>query len=235
MKKDILNFPIALLKVDGKHRDAWHDLKGWLDDVLNFVIYQNYKQEKYNAEAYRKAAEDFNIEFVNIKAAYDNGRKLSQYRNGRDVYTRMNLTTFWDFYTNEKTEYDVACLLAYLALCSIIGNLNDVNYSRTNFAMMFARMSGYKSPKEAGCTISENVKYYDVEYRRNKLINTLRLDWGLNYYAARGIRGFYVSFDSLEIIVKEAEQRRRSRRLKEINRATTAIRQKVLKELNSPP
>lgn len=235
MKKDILNFPIALLKVDNLHRDPWRDIAGWLDDVADFAIYQNYKQNKYNAAAYQKAADDFNIKLNNLKQSYDNGCKLSQYRNGRDVYTRMNLTTFWDFYKNKKTNYEIACLLAYLALCSIIGNLNDINYSRTNFSMMFARMSGYKSPKETGYTISENVKYYDVEYRRNKLINTLRLDWGLCYYAARGIRGFYVSFDGLEIIVRAAEQRRKSRRLKELEKETVAIRQKVLRELNSPP
>jgi len=234
--KEILNFPVSFLKIDKDcswRGNPWSDLRCWLNGVLDFVIFQNYKLDYYDRLKYQQAARDFSVSSANYDSSYNNGLKMSSLKKSGVAYTRMSLTVFCDFFNNKKSQDDVANLLAYLALNSIIGDLND--YSRTNFAMMFARMSGFNSPKDKGFKMPKEVSYYDKEYRRNKLINSLRLDWGLHYYAARGIRGFYVSFKDLEVIVRAAEQHRRSRRLKEIRDETAAIRSQVLKEFHSRP
>jgi hypothetical protein len=118
--------------------------------------------------------------------------------------------------------------MAFLALRSIIGHKE---YARTNFDLMFARMSGHNSTKEAK-KLPDGLQPYQKEYRRNKVINALKKDWHLSYYSAIGIRGFYVSFDmSYFDLCKIAESKRTSSIMKAIKEGEKKAKAEVLKEL----
>ena len=66
-----------------------------------------------------------------------------------------------------------------------------------------------------------------TEYKRNKIINKLQLDWGLKYYS-RYTRGFYFSFKmSLEKLITIAESKRQSTRLKELKDKKKEILKKI--------
>lgn len=201
------NFPVKMMQ--GVLLGNESKRNNFLSEVLYYHI-QNHaytledlnEYEETQAQLFKRSAEFWNVDL--------NGGEESKVQKAIDLHTTysnakvfvgLNKEIFWDFYKNEKTQFDWECLFAYLALKSIIGKKR---YCKTDNALMFARMAGKEVKKDF-----EKMKGFGfTEYHRNKIITKLETDWHLKYYS-RYTRGFYFGIDiSLQELIFEAEARR---------------------------
>lgn len=205
MDKQYFNFPIHLL------RDAFKNIVGMMDNVMDYACYS--KSQEYDfghsQQKMKDAAKFFNITLGNAKRSLENGRTLFHSKPAKSPMTGINKDTCFDFYKNEKTESEIAVLLAYLAIKSVIGQKPYVHLTNE---FLIARMAGYASVKSMPEVLPEPLAGYATRRKLDKIKFELRSTWNVNFYAYR-VRGFYVSIDnqfSLEKLVFEVEKRRKT-------------------------
>lgn len=229
------NFPVTLLKELFKDKDKV------FNDILYIALYSH---------SLKMDAEDLysNSEFNKFKSAAKfygvvlNGSdqdKKNKFKRGKALFESipvdspkvgLNISIFWDFYKNEKSDFEIACLAAFLAIKSIIGTKP---YCKTDNAYLWARMSGNSKAMKDFNELSEGVKKYANEYQTVKIKNTLRDNWKLVTYS-RYTRGFYVSFTlDLHTLILEAEKRRKSTKEKQYKQQEKDILKQVLQSLNN--
>lgn len=185
-----LTFPIVLLK------DGLNNIKECMNDAMNYCLYDKYIrfEKSYSYNPMNDALNDVGINFgdtANIKKSWQNGKMLYDSIDEKFPKTSINKEMMFDFYKNKKSEFEIVCFLAFCALKSII---QRQVYKSTGNDYLFSRMSGNNKKGE---DIDPLLKRYKGRYQRDKLINELRLSWGLKYVAGNrdmGVRGFYVSF-----------------------------------------
>jgi len=216
------NFPIQLLE------NFLVDHKTALERVSAYCLYEytlNIDEEEYEGgEIHYKmsqALDYFRMTVSNPKAKYKHGKQeyFSVPRN--TPHCGLSLKIFWDFYKNHKTDFDKACLLAYLAYRSIVGNKA---FCRVTNALLVARMDGKAAVSPQ---LSKAVSKFATEYQIRKIKNRLKLDWQLVIYG-KGTRGCYVTFKlSREDLIYEVEVKKAEYRLKELRREEQAMLDRV--------
>lgn len=145
---------------------------------------------KRDIEVYKKVVSYYDTTVNNAIPCIKKGRKLilEALEKEYKVFVGINRDVWFDYYQNKKSEFEIQCLMAHLALKSILGKKK---YAKTDNEMMFARMLGketkadYRKLKKGLCI---------TEYKRNKIIDELVANWGLKYYA-RYTRGFYFGYE----------------------------------------
>lgn len=229
------NFPITLLK------ELFEDKDKVLNDILYVALYSHSlkmdSEELYNnseLNKFKSAAKFYGV--VLGGSDQDNKNKL---KRGKALFDSiptaspkvgLNISIFWDYYKNDKSEFDIACLSAFLALKSVLGTKP---YCKTENAFLWARMSGNSKAMKDISELSEGVKKYANEYQTVKIKNALRDGWGLVTYS-RYTRGFFVSFTlDLPALIMEAETRRKSIKEKQYRQHEKEIVSQVLKQLNN--
>jgi hypothetical protein len=227
MSKDVkyFNFPIVLL--DG-FLDVGADKK-ILDSIVYYSLYAHAERlvDGTESKRFKAAMNFFNITLGNESASLRNGKELFLSLDDGLPKVGLNLSIFWDFYKNEKTEYDKVCFLAFLAIKSIVQNKPFI---KTQNAYWLSRMAG-KAKSEGIDSLPDLLKKYSNEYQTKKLKKELRNNWGLVTYSHR-IRGFYVSFKlNIEQLVYEAEKRKKAVKDKKHNEAEAEARRKALQRL----
>lgn len=223
MSKDVkyFNFPIQLL--DG----FLINTTKCLNDISNYAVYDRSIELEGTQEAKFKSAGSFlGINFGNIKQAMRNGQELHNSIDFKSPKVGITVSTWWEFYKNEKTEFEKICLIAFLALKSIA---QKKAYCKVVNNYWFARMAG----KTHSCEfeqLSDSIKKYTNDYQARKIKRELIESWGLVTYS-RNIRGFYVSFSmNLEDLVLQAEIRRKSTKQKQYKeREQLAIKNALMK------
>ena len=219
-KEKYFRFPIRMMQGILQSEDR----TDFLTDVMYYAIASSLDSDDVTDDAFMEQASDkFS---VNLNGGVDEkmnrGYELLKRYEKENVYTGISLKVFWDFYDNYKSEDEWHCLIMYLALRSIIGSRP---YCKTTNDFLFARMLGKKN-------IAEYKKMVPIQwtrYKRDKVINDLRLGWNLKYYA-RGVHGFFFSFrTSLEEIILVAEKRKRNNKLELLKNKEKAILDEILK------
>ncbi len=220
------NFPIQLLK-------------GFLLDsqkcLVNIICYAIYKQSlKYESGTEIEKVESA-IKF--LKTGGDasgfllKGKKLYGETATHSPMVGISKTMFFDYFLNYKTEFEKVCLLAFLALRSIIKNKS---YIKMDNKFFLARMDG----KACSCELSDlsqEIQKYSSRRLLDKVKRELVYNWYLIYYS-RYTRGFYVSFNlSLDDLVFEAEKRRKSVKEKQQKQLQDEALQKALSRLDTGP
>jgi len=111
-----LNFPIPLLET------AFEDIKGSIDEIMNFATYRHSKTLEFGTEKERmqNAAKFFNIKFGNIDFALSSGKQLMTKYGVGYPNASINIEMSWDFYKNKKSEFEIACFCAFCAIKSIL-------------------------------------------------------------------------------------------------------------------
>ena len=224
------NFPIGMCEI------CWRDgVKAFCDSIMYYYAYSKWVEVNGNIttndfQEYRKfVREECKINLGNPKDSFSDGLQLyKKYYSKNTPFVGIENNMLFDIYNNEKTEFEIVCLMAFLALRSIIGHKE---YARTNFDLMFARMLGFASAKNVGN--SKVLDSYKTRYKRTKIIDTLKKDWHLSFYSAKdGLRGFYVSFDmSYFDLCKIAESKRKSFIMKAMKEDEKKAKAEALKEL----
>lgn len=146
-------------------------------------------------------------------------------------FTGMKKETFWDFNKNPKTDFENACLLAYLAMKSIIGK--NV-YKKTTNIFIWSRMAGNVRAVENVGDLPVELQPFFKRYQFEKIKLNLEADWHLVFYSNH-TRGLYLSFRlSKKELVKYAEDRKRTMKtLKEQHDSTTKEALEAYR--NNPP
>lgn len=228
-KAQYFNFPIWLLSgfMENKH------------EILNNILYygifyymlntSEYVDEEIHEVCYfEEAANKLNVKLRNTEKAYKQAEALHANTPAGVPFSSISTHVFWQYYNEEKTEFEYTCFLAYIAFKSMIGSKA---YMKATNAFMLARMDG----KTKQCDYSElspSIAQYAHEYQTKKIRGALE-NWGLVFYA-RYTRGFYFSHKlRREQLIFEAEKKRKSYIEKQRKKETEAIRKRVIEMLKS--
>lgn len=228
MKVDVkyFNFPIQLL--DGFMDDS-HLV---LNNIFDYAIYQHsLKLSGTKMERFKAACEWFGVTSGNTTLSITNGQELTDSIPLCCPKVGISRTMWFDFYQNEKTDFDKICLLGYLAIKSI---LQTKPYWKLDNKFWLSRMDGKAKAVNELWELSETMCNLASEYQTVKIKKELRNNWGLITYS-RYTRGFYVSFSlTLEQLVYEAERLRKSTKDKQHRAAEKAALTKAMERLNPP-
>ncbi len=203
-KERYLNFPIQLLQ-----GFILND-KVCLINICDYAIYVHSLKLDYGNNGmsrFKSSASYYGVTFDSIKENYLNGKMLFDSIELKSPMTGLNITIYWDFIKNKKTEFEKVSLLALLALKSIIG---FKPYCKVTNRYWLSRMDGKIKAIDNKCDLSKELRKYYSEYQTKKIKRELHLNWGLKDYG-RYTRGFYASFSlTMDQLVYEAEKRRES-------------------------
>lgn len=220
------NFPIQLL--DG----FMNDPKKVLNDIHHFAIYENSLKLNLGTELenMKDSASFYNMILGDVPDSLKKGKTLYESIPDNSPKTGLNLSIFWDFYMNDKSEFDKICLLGFLGIKSILGSKA---YHKTTNQNWLARMDGKANKVNDYSELSEEIRKYANEYQTTKIKKTLRNSWGLVTYS-RYCRGFYVSFKiTLKQLILEAEKRRISTKEKQYKEQEQEALKEVLEQLKT--
>lgn len=234
------NFPVQILK------GIFEDKKKVLNDILYCALYSH--SLKLN-DGYRYPRGENSSEYKDFMAACTwycvdlkgnekerkekmyHGRMLINGLPANSPKVGLNISIWWDYYLNEKSDFDIACLTAFLAIKSILGTKP---YCRTDNSFLWARMSGNSKAMKDQSELTPGVLKFANEYQTKKIKRALRDGWGLIHYAFH-TRGFYVSFTlDLPALVMEAEKRKKSTKEKQYQQYEKDVRKQVLESLYKP-
>lgn len=221
-KERYFNVPIALF------RGFLDDSLECLNNVFDYATYSHSQTlEGSQAEQYKATLKWFGVTASNHTNSIKNGKELSGSIPLNSPMVGINKTMYFDFYQNDKTEFDKVCLLGFLAIKSI---LQKKTYWKLDNKFWLSRMDGKNKSVEFFSELSGTMQNYAKEYQTVKIKTELRNNWGLVTYS-RYTRGFYVSFSlTLEQMVFEAEMRRKSNKEKQYKELEKqAIKQAFLK------
>lgn len=194
------NIPIALFKSK--------DLKDILSNGVRYAVYAHSQLMLFEGNEFKSAANFLGVSFNNLDSAEECGKQLFDlYQNSPKA--GVNSSIFWDYYNNDKSEYQIDCFRAYCATRSIIG---EKAYCKSNKALIHARMFGYSSSKELPKKLSKHQEKYTIRYHMDKVLLSLQHDWYLKLVSQHS-RGLYISYDlSLEdLMVHEEKSKKKTK------------------------
>lgn len=220
------NFPIGLLN------GAIDNISVTMNNIMYYAGYVHTEKLEHGDEAERmKAAGNyFGMTYGNNQQSYNNGEQLFNSLPPNSPMVGINKDVCFDYYKQEKTPYQIAVLLAFLAIKSIVGSKP---YYKTNINQIGARMAGFASIKNIE-DIPEQVKQFTTRRKFDKIKLELQTNWNVNFYSYY-TRGFYVSFDNkftLDQLVFEAEKNRKTNKENEFKIKQKEARDKALKIIN---
>ena len=205
------NFPIQLLE------GFLDDSRKCLNAISDYAIYSHSLNLELDDELnnFKSSAKWFNLTYPNYLKGYKSGEMVYESIPEKSVMVGINLTIWWDYYKNDKTEFDKVCLLGFLAFKSI---LQDKPYCKVTNKYWLSRMNGKASAHEIE-DLPANLLKFSNEYQLKKIKTALQHEWYLIEYG-RYTRGFYISFKlTLEKLVFEAEKRKKSTKDKQLKNA----------------
>lgn len=220
-------FPIELLQgvIFGKK-----DKRTFLNEALYYSIYA-YSEElrdkneydETNIQRFNKAAKFLNVTLGNQEKSFAMGESVYHDHSENRCIVNLNIDIFWQFYKEEKSDFDWHCLLAFLALKSIIGRKP---YAKTNNTFLLSRMAGFSATNE-----DHGIKI--TRYQLDKIKTELQLNWHIVYHG-RNTRGFFVGIDiniSLEDLMFNSESKKISNREKDLREQKKIAYENTMKKL----
>ena len=203
-----------------------------ISDIKDYAVYENVLKLEFGTELQKtkESARFYNMTLGNVKNTLDNGKILYNSIPTNSPKVGLNLSIWWDFYKNDKTDFDKICLLAFLGVKSIIG---AKPYHKATNLFLWSRMDGKINSIVTISELSADIRKFANEYQIKKIKMALRNNWGLVHYA-RHTRGFYVSFKiTLKQLILEAEKRRISTKEKQYNEQERELLKEVLEQLKA--
>jgi hypothetical protein len=228
MEQTYFNFPITILE------NAFNDIRYTMNNIMDYAAYAHTLKLEYGDK--NKKMEDagkyFGVKYGNN--SYDKGKALYDSLPLNLPMTGINKDVCFDFYNNPKTPDEIAVLLAFLAIKSIIG---PEPYKQVTNAFLIARMGGYVRIKDMPQPLPEPLARYNTRRKLDNIKFELQTNWNVNYYSDRGIHGFYVSLDNkftLNNLAVQAEKRRKSTKEKQLKQKKQDARERALIKLSKP-
>lgn len=197
--QDYLNAPIEIYK-------------GFLVDskavLYNVAAYACYEFMTAQGCDFIDAAKYFGLTFNNLSNAEKTGQQLFTALPRKTAFVGIFKAVWIDYLNNDKTELQKACLLAHVAIRSVIGKKK---YCKINNALMLSRMDG---SNKTLTSFSPEIEQYNNHYQCNKLRTELELSWGL--VTCRG-KGVFCSYDlTMKALTLEVERNKKAYLLKQL-------------------
>jgi hypothetical protein len=181
------------------------------------------------------------IRFLEIKggtgAQVINGKAIVDKIPSGEVWAMINKDLLFDYYKNDKDQWQLVQFAAYIAIGSIIG-ATKLGFKPTNKNLILARMFGYKIhndiPEKLNPTVKELMNKYSTRYWMGKLLQELQVSWHVKLYNPKGMRGFTVGNKkaSIETMALKAEAGRRAAKIQALKDQTEIARYRALEKLN---
>jgi hypothetical protein len=184
-----------------------------MQDILDYSLYAHSLNYEFGTEleCIVSAKKFYNVSGGNDRRMLEKGKELYEGTPLKTPMVGLNLSIFWDYYKNDKTDFEKATLLGFLALKSI---LQDKPYCKVVNKFWLARMDGKAKAVKDYSELSESIRKYANEYQTKKIKTELELNWFLISYS-RYTRGFYVSFKlGLDKLALEVEKRKKKSKQK---------------------
>lgn len=215
-----LTFPVVILK------DSLVNVSDCVNNAMNYCLYDYCQRNTGIKESLiYDAGKFYGITWGNNNKAYEKGKIIYNSIPKKSPKTSINTDMIFDFYKNEKSEFEIVVFLAFAAIRSI---LQIQAYSKITNDYLIGRMSGNNGKGEPVNPLLTN---YTSRYQLDKIKKELQLNWGLKLYAFH-TRGFYVSFiHEIEALIREAEKKRKKYKEKELAKKKYEALQKVKAEL----
>lgn len=209
-----LTFPVAILK------DSLTDVKQCVNNAMYYCLYDYCQRHTGMKDSLiDEAGHFYGITWYNKKNAYANGRVLYNLIPPKSPKTSITKKMIFDFYNNEKSEFEIVVFLAFAAIRSI---LQKQPYIKITNDYLIGRMSGNSGKGES---INPLLTKYTSRYQLDKIKRELEINWGLKLYGNH-TRGYYVSFElALDNLIMQAELKRKRYKEKQLrNRKNEALR-----------
>lgn len=205
-----LNFPVQMMQ------GSFKNINSVCSKVIDYGIYDYMVRNGFSGiSGFGEALNDLGITNGNhatgLKASADTYQQTKDSIE-RPVTVSIKRELLFDFFKNDKSEFDVAVFLGFVAIKSIIGKKP---YIKITNDYLLARMFGYNSVIELADEGSGYFCKYSKRYHLDKVKAKLESSYGLKLYGLK-TRGFYISFKlPLIDLVYYAELKRESRKEKE--------------------
>jgi hypothetical protein len=223
----------CLTRIDFQYVGKDDDYNGFSGDEFNpdLEIDELLEAFAYDAELKAHCIEFYSVRQAlqvvsvtgNIEGILEIGKSIEKDIIAGQVMPMIGLHILFDFRDNDKTEKDIAQLLAYIAVRSVIG---EKAYAKTNKDHIVCRMFGYASIKETiGLELAELHKKYLLRYHVEKVLKALEMDWNVCIYSNR-TRGIYISISKkfpLQKLVEAAEKKKQAKREIEFEKLKQSI------------
>ena len=182
-----------------------------VDDTLKNLVCDHYRHQQ--ALKFLGISQS---DSVNSRAK---GRKILSKIPSKEPNAMINTRHLFNFRDNEKSDYELIQLSAFIGIKSIIGKKA---FCKTNKSLIIARMLGYASikciPEDLKGRAAEIFKKYSIRYHMDKLLVDLQLNWNVLVYSNH-MRGLYVAIDgkiNLQSLVKQAEEKKRKNQVQKL-------------------
>lgn len=231
-----LNFPVTILK------HQFPAIKTVCEEAISYGILNqlsDFSMEGQSLEESAKlVAEHFGVSELTPERLILVGAKVASETPPKPPFAGIRASMLKEYLVSNKTELDIACFRAYIAIRSILGNEPVKKITNDH---LLARMFGYSSASELPPESERtgDLKKYSSQYYLRKIRNELVLNWHLKCYAGgptSGVRGFYVSFQmnhrSLVTYATKQKLAKKNRDKKKIE-SLKKIEKEVLMELNA--
>lgn len=196
MSKDIseiryFNFPICFLK------DIFSNKMIVLNNIFDYSIYTHtFKLKNGSPTDKIKASYKYFGVSGSFQNTLKNGKLLFDSIPTKSPKTNITVDLYFDYYQNEKDEFQIA---VFCGLCAIRSILLYKQYCKVTNNFMLVRMAGLSTVKEIN-NLPEPLKKHArtpnaINYYLRKIKIELVSHWKLKIYA-KYTRGFYVSFDT---------------------------------------
>lgn len=200
--------------------------------MLHYGIIEYSSKLKWGNEyvRFQRALDFFELRLKDDDSTFETALSLHESIKGNLPKAGISLKVFWSFYNEEKSEYEKACLLGFIALKSIIQNKT---YCKVTNNFWLARMDGKSHAVKSIKELSMPIQKFATEYQTKKIKDELILNWGLTHYS-KYMRGFAISFKmNLSQLIYQIEINRSSYKRKKLRNKERAIRNKIIQILSN--
>jgi len=168
----------------------------------------------------------------NIEDMLNKGKQIEMEIPAKEPMPMLNVKMLLNFRDKDKTEFDIAQFMAYMAINSIIGTKQ---FAKTNKNHIISRMFGFSSIKTIPPNLSKDVRElinkYSKRYQIDKLLRQLELAWSISTYSYR-MRCLYVGKNvSLEMMALAGESRRPKVKEERLKKDKDEARKKALRQI----
>jgi hypothetical protein len=211
--KKYLNIPVHMLK------DLHINSKRFFDDAFDVGFYLYSKTLTGSEEKrYKDSLHFFGITQSNFRDGITTAKQFLNRIPDKYPTTGIEKDMLFDYYKNQKSDFDIICLSAFLGIKSILGKKP---YDKTNKALIHARMFGYVTAKELPAELTPLQKKYQIRWHMDKLLEELQINWHLKVLWNHN-RGFYLSFDlsydEMALLIEKDKQITKIQQLKELKK-----------------
>lgn len=178
------NFPIVLLE------GFLDNTKDCLDNIWDYALYIQSQKYEWIIDEDRISSADkyFGVRTGDKQKTYDNGEGLFESIPPKTPTSKINISVWFEYYNNKKTEFEKVCLLANIA---ILSTNKGKPYSKVEKHFLYSRMDGkvkkigsdlvdekliFPDPKVTN-ELSEKIKKYATHRYWQKIKKELVENW----------------------------------------------------------